>query len=149
MSNKRMGGSSVDANVLGVGFFDGTYQISAGTLANKQQTLRVSYAITPTDQNNYYANVPVVFATPFADKNYTVAATMATDYSQYPAFTPNTAVAQGYTIVDNNGMLQQVTTAGTTGPTVPVWSTGPAYSGTTTSGTAVLDRKSTRLNSSH
>src|ERR1035438_3536553 len=33
MSNKRMGGSSVDANVLGVRFFDGTYQTSAGLAA--------------------------------------------------------------------------------------------------------------------
>jgi hypothetical protein len=29
MSSKRMGGSSVDANVLGVQFFDGTYQVTA------------------------------------------------------------------------------------------------------------------------
>ena len=33
MSNKRMGGASVDANVLGVRFSDGTYQITAGVAA--------------------------------------------------------------------------------------------------------------------
>jgi hypothetical protein len=32
MSNKKMGGSSVDANVLGVRFFDGTYQTTAATV---------------------------------------------------------------------------------------------------------------------
>src|ERR1035437_10097012 len=46
MTDKRMGGSSVDANVLGVRFFDGTYQTTAavpgGSNATSIQNIDVS-----------------------------------------------------------------------------------------------------------
>ena len=40
------------------------------------QTVRTSYTVTQTDVNNGYANIPVVFKTPFADTNYTMAQTI-------------------------------------------------------------------------
>jgi len=36
---------------------------------------------------------------------------------------PNTSYPAGMTVVDSNGNLQQVITAGTSGPTAPVWAT--------------------------
>lgn len=45
----------------------------------------------------------------------------------------NTNFAVGFEIVDSNGNVQQVTTAGTSGATVPVWN----MAGTTADGTAV------------
>jgi hypothetical protein len=54
-----------------------------------------------------------------------------------PAWAANTVYALGASIIDSNGMLEQVTTAGTSGATTPVWSTGPAYNGTTSDGTVV------------
>jgi hypothetical protein len=45
------------------------------------------------------------------------------------------AVALGYTILDANGNIQKVTTAGITGATAPVWAT--TLGGTTTDNTAV------------
>jgi hypothetical protein len=99
------------------------------------QTLRVPYTPSDTDQNNYYANVQVTFPTAFADTNYSISVSVELEANQYPSWAANTALALGYTIVDSNGMIEQVTMAGTTGATQPTWSTGPAYSGTTTDGT--------------
>ena len=99
------------------------------------QTLRVPYTPSPADQNNYYANVPITFSTAFADTNYSISVSVELEASQYPLWAANTALTLGYTVIDPNGMIQQVTTAGTTGATEPTWSTGPAYNGTTTDGT--------------
>jgi hypothetical protein len=99
------------------------------------QTLRVPYTPSTTDQNNYYANVPITFPTAFADTNYSVSVTLELDATQYPTWAANATLALGYSIIDSNGMIQQVTTAGTTGATEPTWTTGPTYSGATTDGT--------------
>jgi hypothetical protein len=97
------------------------------------QAQQVAYTITPNDENNQYANVPVTWATPFADTNYSVEALI--DLPNLPTWQANTAYALGDIIQDSNGMIQQVTTAGTSGATVPTWTTGPAYSGTTVDNT--------------
>src|ERR1035437_5927540 len=47
MTQKRMGGSSVDANVLGVRFFDGTYQITAA-VDNSDATQIQGVDVSPT-----------------------------------------------------------------------------------------------------
>lgn len=49
-----------------------------------------------------------------------------------PAWAASKAVSLGYQIVDSSGYIEQVTTAGTTGATVPSWN----HSGTTSDGTA-------------
>ena len=100
------------------------------------QTLRVPYTPSTTDQNNYYANVPIAFSTAFVDTNYSISVTVEMDATQYPTWSADTSVSVGYTVIDSNGMFQQVTIAGTTGATEPTWSTGPAYNGTATDGTA-------------
>lgn len=56
------------------------------------------------------------------------------DYTVFN-WTANTPVRVGYVLIDNNGFSQQVTTAGTTGGSIP--SFNATLGGTTTDGTAV------------
>src|SRR5438445_3815735 len=52
-----------------------------------------------------------------------------------PGWTPSIAESVGTLIVDFNGNTQKVTTAGSTGTSVPAW--GPTLGATTSDGTAL------------
>jgi hypothetical protein len=121
----------------GYGNVEGSVSTNEGGLVGSTkciQTIRVPYTATPTDQGNYYSNVPVVFPYPFVDTNYSISVSI--EIQPQSPWVASTALALGYTIFDSNRNLQQITTAGTTGATLPVWSLGPAYNGATVDGTA-------------
>lgn len=90
------------------------------------------FIVVPQDAVNKYC---IKVTSPAAGGN------TATNYVVEAAIDPgdpwvlNTVVALGYQIIDSNGNVETVTTAGTTNGTVPTWST--TYKGSTNDNTVV------------
>lgn len=99
------------------------------------QTVRIPFTPLPTDITNQYINVTVTFPQAFADANYTLTTDLQWDTASTPVWQANNAYALNDAIVDSNGMLQVVTTPGTSGATQPTWAT--ASGSTTNDGTVV------------
>lgn len=97
------------------------------------RTNRTAYTPSSGDASNEQKNLTVTFATAFADTDYTVEASLTLGaLSAWPG--ASVVVAMGAFILDPNGNIQQATTGGTTGTTIPTFAEGPT--GTTTADNA-------------